>query len=265
MARTVVQTAFSLRKMLDDISLVYESRTPALFLHADGRGLCRTGPLAILELHIDAPNRSHTYLVHVHFLEDRAFTTLSTNGQYTLKAILEEPKIPKVFFDVRMDADALYAQYDITLAGIIDLQLMELSARAKRDGGSDGRLHSLETCFDNDSAMNPAEVARFKSFRNRGKARWDPALGGSYDVFELQSLFQEIFAYCEANVQAMPRLFEVYNSRLDGKMDLTEKDDFHACRILSASRNRVIMAQGPPRPASSNGPWNDWNGGYWTL
>lgn len=144
MARTVVQTAFSLRKMLDDISLVYESRIPALFLDADGRGLCRTGPLAILELHIDAPNRSHTYLVHVHFLEDRAFTTLSTNGQYTLKAILEDPTIPKVFFDVRMDADALYAQYDITLAGIIDLQLMERSARMERDGGSDGRLHSLE-------------------------------------------------------------------------------------------------------------------------
>ena len=62
-----------------------------------------------------------------------------------------------------------------------------------------------------------------------------------------------------------PRLFEVCNSRLDGKMDLTEKDDFHACRILSASQNRVIMAQGPPRPASLNGPWTDWNGGYWTL
>ena len=148
MATTVVNTAFLVRKMLDEISCLQSSLTPSLFLDADGRSLCRTGPLAILELHCDTPAQSRTYLIHVHFLEDRAFSTLSTNGLYTLKAILEDPATPKAFFDVRMDADALYNQFGIALAGVIDVQLMELSARAKIDGGSDGWLHSFARCLN---------------------------------------------------------------------------------------------------------------------
>ena len=264
MALTVVNTAFLLRKMLDEITLVCSSQTPALFLDADGRRLCRTGPLAILELHINTNDQMHTYLIHVHCLEDRTFSINSTDGRYTLRAILEDPAIPKVFFDVRMDADAPYAQYQITLAGIIDVQLMELSARAKTDGGSDGRLHSLATCVEHDSGLDSAEADRLSSVRTRGRALWDPALGGSFDVFESRPLSPEIQAYCEANVLVMPRLFEVYNSTLDSKMSLTEKHDYHACRILEASRYRVLAAHGPPRQVSSLGPWDDWNGGYWT-
>jgi hypothetical protein len=40
-----------------------------------------------------------------------AFSTAGTNGQ-TLKTILESETIPKVFFDVRNDSDALYSQRD---------------------------------------------------------------------------------------------------------------------------------------------------------
>lgn len=265
MASTVVNTAFLLRKMLDDISPFDHLLYPSLFLDADGRRLCRTGPLAVLELHYTTPTQSHTYLIYVHFLEDRAFSTLSTDSLFSLKSILENPAIPKVFFDVRMDADALFSQYGVALAGVIDVQLMELSVRAKRDGGSDGWLHSFARCLEHDSGFAAVEVERFESARSRGKALWDPEVGGTYDVFELKSLSSEIIAYCEAVVGALPRLFEVYNSRLDGRVRLTETDDYYACRIIEASRNRVVMAQGPPRAASSKGPWDDWNGGSRTM
>lgn len=265
MSRTIVNTAFLLRKMLDDISSVYSTPKPALFLDCDGRRLCRTGPLAILELYLNTPSRSHTYIIHVDVLEDRTFSTLSTNGQYMLRKILEDPALPKIFFDVRMDADALYGQYGIALAGTIDLQLMELSARALRDGRSDGRLHSLARCLDRDSGLDPAEIARLTSARSRGKTLWDPALGGTYDVFETKPLSPAILAYCEANVRVMPRLFEVYNARLGNKVSLAEREDHDACRILKASQDRVAMARGPPREATSKGPWDDWSGGYWTL
>lgn len=135
-----------------------------------------------------------------------------------------------------MGADALYAQYGIALAGVI-------------------------ACLGDDSGSDAAEVARFRSRRTRSKTPQDPALGGRYDVFEIRLLSREILAYCAANVLAMPRLFEEYNSRLDGKMDLTEKGDFHACRVIQACWNRFAMAEGPPRPASSKGPWDDYNGG----
>ena len=265
MAPTVVNTAFLLRKMLDENSPFDHLLYPSLFLDADGRRLSRTGPLAVLELHYSTPAQSRTYLIHVHFLEDRAFSTLSTDGLFSLKTVLENPAIPKVFFDVRMDADALFNQYGVALAGVIDVQLMELSARAKRDGGSDGWLHSFARCLERDSGLATVEVERFESARSCGKALWDPELEGTYDVFQVESLSSEIIAYCEANVRALPRLFEVYNSRLDGKVCLTERDDYYACRSIEASRNRVMMAQGPPRAASSKGPWDDWNGGYRTM
>ena len=242
MAPTVVNTAFLLRKMLDDISPFDHLLYPSLLLDADGRRLFRTGPLAVLDLHYNTPTQSRTYLIHVRFLEDPAFSTLSTDGLFSLKTILENPAILKVFFDMRMDSDALFNQYGVALAGFLDVQLMELSARAKRDGGSDGWLHSFARCLEHDPGLAAVELERFESTRSRGKALWDPELGGTYDVFELESLSLEIIAYCEANVRALLRLFEVYNSRLDGKVRLTERDDCYACRIIEGSRNRVVMS-----------------------
>lgn len=63
----------------------------------------------------------------------------------SLQSILESPKTPKVFFDVRTDSDALFAQFGIKLAGIIDLQLMELASRSRCVTVSTLFAPSLET------------------------------------------------------------------------------------------------------------------------
>jgi len=51
-----------------------------------------------------------------------AFTTASNNGN-TLKSILEDLDIPKCAWDVRNDADALWALYHVGLAGVTNIQL----------------------------------------------------------------------------------------------------------------------------------------------
>lgn len=79
----------------------------------------------------------------MHIVKEAAFLTKSTDGRMTLKSLLGCPDIPKIFFDVRMDSDALYGQYGITLAGIIDLQLMELALRMKQSLWADGYLKGL--------------------------------------------------------------------------------------------------------------------------
>jgi exonuclease 3'-5' domain-containing protein 1 len=43
----------------------------------------------------------------------------------TFKEVLESPDTPKIFFDVRNDADALFAHFGIHLRGTLDLQLLE--------------------------------------------------------------------------------------------------------------------------------------------
>ncbi|XMA11671.1 hypothetical protein WAI453_004462 [Rhynchosporium graminicola] len=53
-------------------------------------------------------------------------------SEISVKRILEDPAICKVFFDVRNDSAALYHQYGIKLQGIVDIQIMELAARYSR-------------------------------------------------------------------------------------------------------------------------------------
>ena len=71
----------------------------------------------------------HVYLVDVHTLGAAAFSTTATDGITTLKSVLENSSIPKAFFDVRNDSDALYNLYSIYLCGVVDVQLMELPQR----------------------------------------------------------------------------------------------------------------------------------------
>ena len=66
------------------------------------------------------------YLIDVHTLGELVFTTVGIdNPNVTLKSILENETIPKVFFDVRNDSNALFFLYNIKLAGIHDLQVMQ--------------------------------------------------------------------------------------------------------------------------------------------
>ncbi|KAL2192838.1 hypothetical protein P885DRAFT_64589 [Corynascus similis CBS 632.67] len=73
---------------------------------------------------------SRAYLIDIHVLGEKTFSTSSLATGRTFKDILESCSIPKVFFDVRRDSDALYSHFQIRLAGVQDLQLMELATRS---------------------------------------------------------------------------------------------------------------------------------------
>jgi exonuclease 3'-5' domain-containing protein 1 len=61
-----------------------------------------------------------TYIINIHILGGDAFSTTNSTRN-SLKSVLESPKIPKVFFDIRDDSDALYSQYYICVNGIINV------------------------------------------------------------------------------------------------------------------------------------------------
>lgn len=69
-----------------------------------------------------------TYLIDIYVLGARAFSTTDASGN-SMKSVLESDSIPKVFFDVRNDSDALYHHFNISLAGVVDLQVMEYATR----------------------------------------------------------------------------------------------------------------------------------------
>jgi len=85
----------------------------SLYLDIEGVNLSRLGSVSILQILVLPCDK--TYLVDIHILKNEAFTAAGETGQ-TLKNVLESATIPKVFFDVRNDSDALFSHFGINLA-----------------------------------------------------------------------------------------------------------------------------------------------------
>jgi exonuclease 3'-5' domain-containing protein 1 len=99
--------------------------SPTMYIDLEGVDLCREGSISILTLLVDTGIPSGcVYLVDVHTLGAQVFNTAGAKKK-TLKDILQDKEIPKVFFDVRNDSDALFAHFGVALQGIADVQLLE--------------------------------------------------------------------------------------------------------------------------------------------
>lgn len=121
---------------------------------------------------------------------------------------MEDANVPKVWWDVKMDSDALFGQFGVLLAGIIDLQLMEHASRSS----CRYRLKSLANALDELGTVD-GSVMRIKK---EGKRLF---LGG-YGVFNERPLRQALIDYCVVDVAYMPELSNKYNAQLGNKVSL---------------------------------------------
>ena len=222
----MVDTAAALSKMLDGLDGV-PTQPPSLYFDLEGESLSRHGSISILQLHVLPSKR--TYLVDVHTLQHTAFSTCGKNGR-SLKEILECDGIPKVFFDVRNDSDALYSHFNISLAGVQDLQLMELATRTF----SKRFVNGLSRCIERDVCLSVQELAAWKAVKDAGVKLFAPEYGGSYKVFAKRPLCDAIKLYCAQDVQILPRLWSHYSSRMSPAWTM---------KVHRASKERVALSQ----------------------
>ncbi|KAL2201615.1 hypothetical protein CC79DRAFT_1345558 [Sarocladium strictum] len=131
----------------------------------------------------------------------------------TLRDILESLDIPKVFFDVRNNSDALYSHYTVRLAGVQDLQLMELATRTF------GRkcVNRLARCIERDASLSFRESQRWKRCKEKGVLLFAPERGGEL-----------------SNVHFLPRLWKLYDSKLEQAW---------RARVSKATSERVVESQ----------------------
>jgi exonuclease 3'-5' domain-containing protein 1 len=129
---------------------------PSLYIDLEGVNLSRLGSISILQICILPLDES--YLVDVHTLKEKAFLHPASKNNQTLLGILESSHIPKVFFDVRNDSDALFSHFNVKLAGIMDLQLMELATR----NYSPKFVSGLAKCIDMDAPLTAGEKRTWK-------------------------------------------------------------------------------------------------------
>jgi exonuclease 3'-5' domain-containing protein 1 len=200
---------------------------PSLYLDLEGVFLSRHGSVSILQVHVSPNDR--TYLIDIHTLGNKAFSTTGASGQ-TLKGILESDSIPKVFFDVRNDSDALFSHFGINLAGVQDIQLMELATRTF----SRRCVNGLTKCIERDLSLTISEREAWKETKEKGLNLFAPERGGSYEVFNARPLSEDVLLYCIQDVHFMPKLWRHYNSKMTVRW---------AAKVQQATRERVALSQ----------------------
>ena len=173
-----------------------------------------------------------TYIIDVTSLGKAAFTIPNSAGDQTLKSVLESEIVAKVFYDVRRDLDALFAHFGIRLAGIHDLQLMELAARPKHL--QKNYLAGLGKCIEHDAQLSKARRNAAAAIKEKGIRLFDPNRGGNYAVFDARPLIADIKSYCVQDVQHVSKLWTVYH----GKMSKFWRDE-----VLKETRARIHASQ----------------------
>lgn len=229
------------------------SGSPIMYIDLEGVGLSRHGSVSILTLLVDTqtPNRK-VYLIDVHTLAAKAFNTSGVQ-QKTLKDILQDKMIPKVFFDVRNDSDALFAHYGVALQGVQDVQLMESATR--KTTASRKFVKGLSKCTEENVVMADygGHLASWKQAKEKGERLFKPEGGGTYEVFNRRPIPQDIVSYCVGDVQYLPELRNKFWRGRDRQWE-----DL----IREVSMKRVSLSQEPAyQPYGQNRAVSPWSRG----
>jgi exonuclease 3'-5' domain-containing protein 1 len=187
--------------------------SPTMYLDLEGVDLCRHGSISILTLLINTgATVGRVCLIDVHTLGAQAFKTAGAEGK-TLQDILQDERLPKVFFDARNDSDALFAHFGIALQGVEDVQLMESATR--KTTASRKFLNSLKNCAEDigPSTFGRNQLAGWKLAKTKGEQLFKAELGGSYDVFNLRPIPEGVISYCTGDVKILPELRDRFWAR----------------------------------------------------
>lgn len=249
MSVQIIDTIALVEELVDGIVNLPVS-PPSLYIDLEGIKLSRYGSISIVTLYV-LPTAT-VYLIDTHVLGIAAFFTKG-KAQQSLQDILESEKVPKVFFDVRNDSDALHCYFQVKLAGIIDLQLLELATR----GGSMRFLHGLAKCISKDADLAPQQDSEWQACKSAGRALFAPERGGTYEVFNDRPLKKEIADYCAQDVTALPKLWKVYSAKLP------QLGPHWPGLIETTTRKRITDSQSasyvPEGKHKSLGPWGDYD------
>ena len=267
----IVDSIATLKNMLDKlVAAAFKSAPlapPPLYVDVEGVKLSRSGSVTLISIY-SLPDDT-AYLVDVYQLGRDAFHTRNRE-EYSLKCILEFPGVPKVFFDVRNDSDALFHLYGISLGGVQDLQLMELASKS----APTMRVSSLARCVERDLSVSDKAKAKWLKCKEEGRKLFNPKESGSYDVFIKRPLHQTMIAYCSQDVTILPSLWKTYAASICGP----DSTGFWRSMIRKASIERVEMSQTKGYDSQSSdrtsSPWDagyiedcleDWNGDVMLL
>eukprot|EP00927_Polykrikos_kofoidii_P049771 TRINITY_DN43784_c0_g1_i1.p1 TRINITY_DN43784_c0_g1~~TRINITY_DN43784_c0_g1_i1.p1 ORF type:complete len:507 (+),score=58.43 TRINITY_DN43784_c0_g1_i1:157-1677(+) len=200
-----------LMKLLHHLELVCQAgvngRDVILAVDFEGLRLCRHGALCLVQMTC-SDDPTLVYVLDVYLLGSRTFTMATPRGT-SMKGLLEDLNIRKVWFDPRNDVDALYHQFGIMPRGIFDLQLAEVADRRKR-GLTVNYVQGLYKCLTMCHSLTPEQKVFADRINTLGKSLFEPQNGGSYEIFQQRPLNPVILVYAAHDSRYMLTLHEQY-------------------------------------------------------
>lgn len=255
-AATIISTTEELKTFISSIP-----SSSTLYLDLQGHNLSRHGTISLITILIHP--QAVVRLIDVITLGKSAFTTTTNTttttttttalpgqqqkeGKKSLQSILQDPNLPKYLWDVRNGADALWALYQVRLAGVVDLQLLENASRA----GDKTYLSGLDKAVKFDLTLGPMELNHW--IRSRRETRGLPSMPPTVDVFSVRPIRAKTVQYCTDDVSYLPDLHSLYLGRMGSGGEWLTK-------VQLESSRRVQEVQSPTYELKSStraiGPW----------
>ncbi|KAF9479765.1 hypothetical protein BDN70DRAFT_932292 [Pholiota conissans] len=230
---TLVDTTDLLETCVADLASAQLRKDFTLSVDLEGVELCRSGRVCTLQ--ITSNHSKVIWIVDVVVLGRIAFEHRTLAG-HSLRSILQSGTTKKLFFDVRNDADALFHLFDIRLANVYDLQLLEVAVRRSHKIYAPVVTGLGKTLEQYIVPGPPAEWAEVKEIVS---ALCYPSKGGSYEILEQRPLDPRLIVYAAQDVALLSQLHGALEARIGRK-----GNDWKG-RVARASAARVSEAFGP--------------------
>jgi exonuclease 3'-5' domain-containing protein 1 len=115
-----------------------------------------------------------------------------------LRAVLEDTKSIKIFFDARRDSDAMYHQFGVKLQCVLDCQILDLALR-KQSGLNSKFRTGLSACLEN-YLPDLAQQFQFKAIKKQTVTRFAPEQGGDPELWGKRPMDQGLLQYATFDV-----------------------------------------------------------------
>ncbi|MCJ1312809.1 hypothetical protein MMC25_006485 [Agyrium rufum] len=226
MAYQIIDTEGGLRSVLRKLYR-HPNDPPSFYMDAQGHKLGRTGTLDILQIYI-LPLQE-TLVVDIYTLQRKAFNVVWQG--YSLKSFLQSATVTKVVFDVRNVADALLSHYEVSLNGVIDLQMMEYYC-PKRTGNF---LRGLGKCITDHSSLPLPDINEWSLNKDKVLQGYKDADDTQRRLFQRRPMSKALLTCLMGNVVHLPLLFTVYRNRLAAR-------DWDLVKIESQKRSKLSQS-----------------------
>lgn len=226
------------QELKEFVSTISASNT--FYLDLEGQSLGRHGTICIVSILV-YPEQV-VRLIDVTALGTEAFTTTGSNGK-TLKSIFEDANITKCIWDCRNDADALISLYQVSIAGVTDIQLLENATRT----GPKTYLCGLAKAIEYGLKLKYTDRALWMATKNAVTAKM------STNIFAMRPMEEKTVQYCVNDLVHLPALRALYLSRVTGDW---------AAKVQDATKNRLLEVRSPRyQPQSEDKKFGSWNTG----